>query len=373
MGVQKDSGGTRVPDRRVAYIPGDGIGPEVARAARRCLDACVPDLDWDDVKLSRKEWSRSGHRLSPAAVERLRRSGRVLKGPLEGGFAAESVNPNALLRAGLESFATVRRCRGLPGTGAVHEGLDLLILRPDDANVTAVTEAGPEHAHWKAMVEHAGREVDGVALRFFRAARARRFLEFAFAHIRRAGRKHVTLAHRASAYPRTDGAWLKLAEEVARGFPTLEFEDQLADHVGLQLARAPHRFEAIVAPEPWGELLADVAVGLAGGLGVAPQVHYGALGTIYTSVHGTAPKYAGTDQANPVAMILAGVELLQDIGETRKSARLEAVVREVLRGGIRTPDLAAARGGGAGTGTFVDTVIERLKVATRPGTRLTRS
>ncbi len=337
--------------RTVAFIPGDGIGPEVAWAARRCAEATGIPIQWEEFDLGQERFLRSGDPLPPAAAGDLLRLRIALKAPLETGYGGLVRNPNSLLRELFGVFASVRRCR------SAQQDLDLVVIREEGGGVRELQAGDPA---WGPLDGPAG---GSAAVRFTDPARARAFFEFAFTRAEQAGRKRVTVAHKANVFKRTDGMWLKAAEEAARNHPALDFEDQLVDHVALQLARTPHRFDVVIAGEAYGDILGDLAVGLAGGLGVVPQALHGAHGAIFTSVHGTAPKYAGLDRANPCAMILAAADMLQEIGELKAAGMIEGAVGEAL-----------AREGGdpgeAGTGGFVNGIIESIHTGSL--SRLTR-
>lgn len=341
------------PPWRVAFIAGDGIGPEVAWAARRCAEATGAALDWVECAAGMQVRARGGGSLPPATVEILRRSTLVLKAPLDGGGDGPGGNPNGALKRLFGVFAAVRRCRAFAPVSARPGAMDLIFVKqvPGEADAPREIPAG------------VGGEAcpPGGALRIhpYSPDRSRRFFAFAFELAQRHGRRRVTVAHQASRYHLTDGRWLEDAAEAARNHPGLEWEEQLADHVALQMVRNPARFDVILAAEPCADLLGDVAVGLAGGLGMVPEALVGDTGTIYTAVHGTAPKYAGLDRANPVAMILASALLLRSVGEDRAAGAIERGVGETLAGGPATADLSDG-GVSRGTGDVVNAVIASI-------------
>lgn len=332
--------------RQVAFMPGHGIGPEVAWAARRCVDAVVPRFTWLDVAWGKPgRPADSGHQ---AAAKAIRATGRVLRGPLEsppGGGA----NPALALRDWLEIFASVRPCRSRSGVPGAVPGLNVLVIKEEPA-AGAVLEREPGDDQWETLRPGIPADSAGASVWVFQPERTRRFFEFAFRRAADSGRRRVTIAHRASRHRATEGKRLRIAADVARGFPELEWEDQLADHVALQLARSPERFDVIVAGSLYGDLLADEAVGLAGGLTEVPEIQIGASGAAFTTVHGTAPKYAGLNRANPRAMLLAAAELVRDVGDATGAALIEEGVAEAARGGVDA--------GGAGTLEIADFVVK---------------
>lgn len=333
---------SRKKAHRVGFIAGDGIGPEVAWAARRCAEATGVEIAWEDVDLGRDVLIRTGQPVPARTAQRLLEIGRVLKAPMDGGFDGSARNPNGVLRALFDVHASVRHCRwseGLPGSA---EGLDVVVVRQETADRSSYREVSQGDEEWKDLARVGGTEAAAAALRFVNVDRARRFFETAFSLAMSMGRRKVTIAHKANLFRKTDGLWLDCAGEVARRFPSLEVDDQLVDHVVLQMTRSPRRYDVVAVGELYGDVVGDLGVGLAGGLGMVPQVLYGTRGTIFTSVHGTAPKYARLDRVNPSAMILAAVALLQEMDEKRAAGRMENGLWGVLRAGQGTADLCAA-------------------------------
>ncbi len=327
-------------------MPGHGIGPEVAWAARRCVDALAPGFPWVDVAWAKPGRSvDTGHR---AAAKTIRTSGRVLRGPLEA-LPGGGANPALALRDWLEIFAVVRPCRSREGVPNAVPGLDVLTIVEEPAPA-ALRELDAEDECWEPVRKGLPADTGGAAVWAFQPERSRRFFEFAFQRALDAGRRRVTIAHRASRHRVLEGRRLRIAAEVARSFPGLEWEEQLADHVALQLARSPERFDVVVAGALYGDLLADEAVGLAGGLAEVPEIQIGASGAAFTTVHGTAPKYAGLNRANPRAMLLAAAELIRDMGNRPAATLNEQGVAETARAGLDT--------GGAGTLEIADFVAK---------------
>jgi isocitrate dehydrogenase (NAD+) len=343
---------------RVGFLPGDGIGPEVAWAARRCLDATGAGLAWTDVPTR----TTAGARLSMRAEAILAACPAVLAGPYAGDAARKDGGVQARLWSLFGVFASVRRCRALGNPAAVVRDLDLLVIIPAEPGETSRLEVDTAHEAWPALRDSLPAGTTCAAVWAVAPDRARRFFEFAFAHAAAAGRRRVTVVHRASTYRRTATVWLKAAEAAARAHPLIETEDQLADYVALQLARAPHRFDVIAATPPDGSVLADLCVGLAGGLGMVPVVHHGVRGAIYTSVHGAAPKYTGLNRANPCAMILAGAELLRGAGSVRAAEAVEEGVRHALEGRACPADVSPGDGAAPVLTTEVTAaVIDRIR------------
>ena len=289
----------------------------MAWCARRCVDATGVAVTWEEIVAGSRAREQSGLALPPPARDRLVEVGRALCAPLDGGGENAGENPGRTLRQAFRVFAAARTCRfgALRGRPAG----DLLLIRPEP-------EPGGDAAG------DAGREIP------LDPAAARAFLEFSFGLAAARGRRRVTLVHRATRFPRTDGAWLDLALAAARAHPGLAVDTQLAPHVAMQLARSARPFDVLIAADPWGELLAETATGAAGGLGMVAETLYGTRGEVFTCAHGTASRHAGLDAANPVGMILAGAGLLRSLGAGPAAASLESAVDRVVQEGLGTVD-----------------------------------
>ncbi len=361
MATLAESGDLRKVSHRIGFVPGDGIGPEVAWAARRCADATGIEIKWENFPLGQGLFARTGDPMPQTSVSHLLKIGKILKAPLDSGYDGALRNPNSILKDLFGVFASVRRCQSFKGVSAPWEGLDVLIVRQEGWGAS-VMEVEAQDPAWEFLAHLHDGEASAAKLCFVSQERTRQYFEFAFALATRTGRKKVTVAHKANIFKKTDGLWLKSAEEVSRRFPGLEFEDQLIDHVVLQLARSPRRFEVVLVNELYGDLVGDLGVGLAGGLGIVPQVFYGTKGSIFTSVHGTAPKYAGMDRANPCAMILSVAAMLTELGEWQAARNIEEAICAVLRSGTRTADLCLSSESNVAISTkeFVNSVIKHI-------------
>ncbi|MEK7475838.1 MAG: isocitrate/isopropylmalate family dehydrogenase [Candidatus Coatesbacteria bacterium] len=344
--------------RQAAFIPGDGIGPEVAWAARRCVEATGAALSWVEVPFGTGRMTVSGSVLTRSASRELLATGLALKGPLDGSGPSSDRNPNTVLDELFEVFASVRHCRSF-GAGPSTTALDLVVIAEQPASGGAVMERDPQSDDWTDLRPFLGEGATAAMIREFDPAAARAFFEFAFSHAVGTGRRKVTLVHRANVHRKTDGAWRKIGEEVARRYPGVACEDLLADHVAMQLARLPERFDVLVVSPLYGEIVGDFAVGLAGGVEFVPEILVGRRGMLFTTVHGTAPRFAGLRQANPTAMILSGAELLRAAGAPEAAQIIELSVTETLNR-VRPGGIPAAGG-------LADAVIERIRLAHVPG------
>jgi len=337
---------------RIGFLPGDGIGPEVAWPARRCVEAVGAAVEWEKISTTIKQTGAG--RGMPAIL---------LMAPIEGGYGRNGRNPLSDIKEAMAIHASVRRLRSFACGPGPAGGMDMLVIRPEGPPASFSREFRKGDPGWTALPGACDDGATAASLRFMNLRRSAEFFEFAFALAQQAGRKKVTVAHRTNVFSVTDRDWLKCAEDVSRRFPGLELEDQLVDYMAMQMARSPQRYDAVVVSELYGDIIGDLGVGLVGGLGMVPQAYYGAKGTIFTTVHGTAPKYAGLERANPCAMILTASEMLGEIGEDGRGALIVDAVRAAFEAGLRTPDLVAwpETGQAVGTGTFANAVLYNIK------------
>ena len=348
---------------RAGFIGGEGIGPEVAAASRRCADATGIPIRWENFTLGQEAFLRGGQPLPSVVARSLLRTGCVLKAPLESAHGILSRNPNTVLNELFEVYASIRRCRGFEGARTSHPGLDILVIRQENWPDSMHVEADSRDPEWESM-RKMGAPVHGAAsIRFVSAEGCRTFFDKAMEYASSHGRRKVTVAHRVSNSRKGDGLWLEAAEDAARKYPNLDVEDMLSEHLMMQLIRSPHRFDSILVPEWDGDMIGNAAVSLVGGLGFVPETMVGTKGRIHTTVHGTAPKYADMDRANPCAMILAVAEMMEGLGEPEAAKAIVSAVREVLQSGSRTSDAAPGMGAEKWSGTmeFTDEVVRRVK------------
>jgi len=259
--------------------------------------------------------------------------------PVGGGFTSVNVG----LRKALDLFANLRPVWNLPGVPSRYSGVDLVIVRENTEDLYS----GLEHEVVPGVVE---------SLKIITADASTRIARFAFEHARRHGRRRVTAVHKANIMKLGDGLFLRSVRGVAEQFPEITFDDRIVDAACMQLVVNPGQFDILVLPNLYGDIVSDLAAGLVGGLGVAPGANIGIDAAVFEPVHGSAPKYAGQDKANPTALILSGALMLRHLGYPADADRLEGAVRGTIASGVTTYDL----GGTAGTAAFADAIVERL-------------
>ncbi len=330
---------------RVTLIPGDGIGPELAEATTRVLEATGIDFEWESVQAGEATIAATGTPLPDEVIESVRRNKVALKGPITTPVGAGFRSANVTLRQKLGLYANLRPARSMRGLNTRYENVDLVIVRENTEDLYAGIEhmVGPDAAESIKIITRAASE---------------RIARFAFDYAVANGRRKVTAVHKANIMKLSDGLFLESCRTVAANYEgRIEFEDRIVDNMCMQLVQKPELYDVLVLPNLYGDIVSDLCAGLVGGLGVAPGANIGTDGAVFEPVHGSAPKYAGMDKANPTAMILSGALMLRHMGYPDQATRLETAVRDVIAEGKSTTyDL----GGTAGTAAFADAVIARL-------------
>src|SRR6186997_656741 len=331
---------------RVTLIPGDGIGPELAEATRRVLDATGIAFEWEVQEAGEATIASEGTPLPERVLESIRRNKVALKGPITTPIGSGFRSVNVGLRQALNLYANLRPARSMPGVQTRYEDVDLVIVRENTEDLYA----GIEHMVGRDAAE---------SIKIITRAASERIARFAFEYAVANGRRKVTAVHKANIMKLSDGLFLESCRTVAAGYEgRIEFEDRIVDNMCMQLVQKPDLYDVLVLPNLYGDIVSDLCAGLVGGLGVAPGANIGEDGAVFEPVHGSAPKYAGQNRANPTALILSGALMLRHLGETDAADAVERATREVIaEGRTVTYDL----GGTAGTREFGAAVAARLR------------
>ena len=354
---------------RITLIPGDGVGPEVTEATSRVLEATGVSFHWDLAYIGSSAQNTLGTPLPESALESVRRNKVALKGPVTTPVGSGFRSVNVALRRELGLYACLRPCKTYPGAPSRYKDVDIVIVRENTEDLYCGIEferGTPEAARLiKLISETKGetvREDSGLSMKVISDTCSRRIVKFAFEYARTHHRKRVTAVHKANIMKFSDGLFLSAAREVAKEYPDIEFEDRIVDNMSMQLVQKPHQFDVVVAPNLYGDLLSDLCAGLIGGLGLAPGANLSDEIAVFEATHGSAPKYAGLNKVNPMAMILSGVMMLRHLGEKKSADRLEKAVAEVIAEGKNvTYDLKPeAPDTAVGTSQVADAVIEKL-------------
>jgi isocitrate dehydrogenase (NAD+) len=330
---------------RVTLIPGDGIGPELAEATRRVLDASGVAFEWEVQDAGEGVMAQYGTPLPDHVLESIRRNKVALKGPITTPVGTGFRSVNVTLRQVLGLYANLRPARSIKGLQTRYEDVDLVIVRENTEDLYA----GIEHMVGKDAAE---------SIKIITRAASERIARFAFEYAVANGRRKVTAVHKANIMKMSDGLFLESCRTVAADYAgRIEFEDRIVDNMCMQLVQKPELYDVMVLPNLYGDIVSDLCAGLVGGLGVAPGANIGTEASVFEPVHGSAPKYAGLNKANPTALLLSGVLMLRHLGEQDAAVRVETALREVIAEG---KDTTYDLGGPAGTREFADAIIARL-------------
>src|SRR5438132_7263933 len=336
----------------VTLIPGDGIGPELAEATRRVLDASGAGFEWEVVDAGEAVIDRYGTPLPEHVLESIRRNRVAIKGPITTPVGEGFRSVNVTLRQALGLYANVRPARSIQGLETRYDDVDLVIVRENTEDLYAGIEhmVGPDAAESIKIITRAASE---------------RIARFAFEYAVANSRRKVTAVHKANIMKLSDGLFLESCRTIAADYEgRIEFDDRIVDNMCMQLVQKPDLYDVLVLPNLYGDIVSDLVAGLAGGLGVAPGANIGENGVaVFEAIHGSAPKYAGQNKVNPMALMLAGVLMLRHIGEREAGDTLErAIAGVVAEGKDVTYDLKRDRNDPTAVGTkeFADAVIKQL-------------
>ena len=349
----------------VTLITGDGTGPELAEAARTCLDATGVALNWDVQEAGVDVMERLGTPIPDATMASVRRTKCALKAPITTPVGTGFRSINVYLRQELGLFACIRPCKYYPGVRTFFEdkSVDLVIVRENTEDLYAGVEFEAGKDETGRLIDFinglpsdrkikTARDATGISIKPISVAGTERIVRCAFDYARDNGRKKVTCVHKANIMKYTDGLWLKTAEKVAQEYPSIEFEERIVDNMCMQLVQKPELYDVLVLPNLYGDILSDLGAGLVGGLGVAPGANIGPNGAVFEATHGSAPKYKGQNKVNPTAVILSGMLMLRHLGEVDAADRLERAVADVIAEGKDvTYDMKADRNDPTAVGT----------------------
>ena len=331
----------------VTLIPGDGIGPEVVSAAVEAIEASGARLEWQRAAAGAGAVPTHGTPIPEETLDAIRRTKLALKGPLATPIGEGFRSVNVALRKEFDLYANVRPARSFQGVETRYSNVDLVVIREN----TQGLYSGVEH-----YVDEERSAAESISIITRRGSE--RIVEYAFRFAKTRGRRRVTLVHKANILKATSGLFLETGRQVAARHPEIEFKEMIVDNCAMQLVKNPNQFDVIVTTNLFGDILSDLTSGLVGGLGLTAGANIGQDAAIFEAVHGTAPDIAGKGVANPTAVMLAGVMLLEHIGERTASEKLMNAIRETIASKeANTADL----GGTATTRMFTNAILKRLK------------
>jgi len=330
---------------QITLVPGDGIGPEVSEAVVRIFKVAKLDIEWERHDAGVTAFKRYNQSLPGALLESIRRNRVALKGPVTTPIAEGFTSVNVGLRKALDLYANLRPVRNLAGVPSRFCDVDLVIVRENTEDLYA----GLEHQIVPGVVE---------SLKIITEKASTRIAQFAFDYARRSQRKRVTAIHKANIMKLSDGLFLESTRKVAREYTDIAYDERIVDAACMQLVMQPEKFDVLLLPNLYGDIVSDLCAGLVGGLGVVPGANLGESAAVFEAVHGSAPDIADKNLANPTALLLSGLMLLEHIGEREHADRIRAALDRVLAAGvIRTRDL----GGTASTTEFTDAICKEIQ------------
>lgn len=330
----------------VTLITGDGTGPELAEAARKCVDATGVKINWDEQEAGVDIMEKVGTPLPDSVMDSVRRTRCALKAPITTPVGTGFRSINVHLRQELGLFACIRPCKHYPGVRSYFSelGVDIVIVRENTEDLYAGVEFEAGKPETSQLIEFinglpsdkkikTGGAETGVSIKPISVSGTQRIVRCAFEYARKNGRKKVTAVHKANIMKYSDGLYLKTATEVAQEFPDIEFEERIVDNMCMQLVQKPELYDVLVLPNLYGDIVSDLGAGIVGGLGMAPGENLGPNGAVFEATHGSAPKYKGLNKVNPTALILSGMLMLRHLGEMDAADRLEKAVADVIAEG----------------------------------------
>jgi isocitrate dehydrogenase (NAD+) len=328
-------------------IPGDGIGPEVAQAAVRAVDATGVDIRWKRAELNEAIILEAGKTLPQYLLDSLNETRVGLKGPVTTPIAGGFQSVNVALRKTLDLFANVRPVKTLPGIKNRFQdvSIDMVIFRENTEDLYS----GLEHEIVKDVV---------TSLKVITRTASIRIAQYAFEYARKNGRKSVAAIHKANIMKLADGLFLRCCREIAEKYPEIQYKELIVDNASMQLVIRPETFDVLLLPNLYGDIVSDLAAGLVGGLGIVPGANMGETHAVFEAVHGSAPDIAGQGKANPTALMLSAVMMLIHLGETEAAHKLQGAIEYVYRDGN---SITGDVGGSASTEEFTDAVIRKIK------------
>jgi isocitrate dehydrogenase (NAD+) len=356
--------------QRVTLIRGDGIGPEIAEAMRRCVDATGAEIEWEIVEAGVDIMETEGTPLPQATLDAVKKSKISIKAPITTPVGTGFRSINVHFRQLFDLYACLRPCKSYEGVRSRFKDIDLVVVRENTEDLYAGVEYEKGSDDIGELIDwlnaHSDRKItndSGLSIKPISVAGTERIVRFAFDYAQANGRKKVTSVHKANIMKYTDGLWLEVSREVAKSYPDIEFEDRIVDNMCMQLVQKPELYDVLVLPNLYGDILSDLCAGLIGGLGVAGGANMGNGKAIFEATHGSAPKYKGLNKVNPVALILSSVMMLRHMELREEGDKLEKAVAEVIAEGKDvTYDMKADRDDptAVGTAQMSDAIISKM-------------
>ena len=355
----------------VTLIPGDGVGPEICDAAVRVLEATGVQFDWDVQNAGEGVMKEFGTPLPDHVLASIRKNKVALKGPITTPIGSGFRSVNVALRQELDLYALVRPVKAYKGARNLRDDLDFVIVRENTEDIYAGLEferGTPDADHLiseiSGLLKKKIRPDSGLSIKPISVSGSERIVQFAFDYARRNKRRKVTAVHKANIMKHTDGLFLSVARQVAERNSDIEFNDRIVDNMCMQLVLRPTEYDILCCPNLYGDIISDLGAGMIGGLGLAPGANIGSDGAVFEATHGSAPKYAGLNKVNPMAVMLSGVLMLRHLEEHEAADAMENAIANVIAvGKSLTYDMKTERDDptAVGTSQVADAVVAQLK------------
>jgi len=356
---------------KITLIPGDGIGPEISEATKRCVDATGVKIDWEIVHAGVDIMEKEGTPLPQKVIDSVRKNKIALKGPITTPIGKGFRSVNVALRKELDLYACVRPCKSYKGVRSKYENIDLVIVRENTEDLYAgieFEEGKEETQKLISEIEKASkksiRKDSGVSIKPISVSGTKRIVKYAFDYAVKNKRKKVTAVTKANIMKYTDGLFLAVAKQVAKDYEgKIEYQEVLVDNMCMQLVQKPELYDVLVLPNLYGDILSDLCAGLVGGLGVAPGANIGEDCALFEPTHGSAPKYKGQNKVNPAAQMLSAVLMLRYLEENAAADKLENAIASVIAEGKDvTYDMKPDRNDptAVGTSQMADAIIMKM-------------
>jgi len=320
----------------ITLIPGDGVGPEVVEVARHCIEAAGVKINWEIFEAGEEAYKKYGSLLPEQLLQSIKKNKVALKGPITTPIGTGFRSINVELRKLFNLYACVRPCKTYQGARSLFTDIDLIVIRENTEDLYAGVEFINDSKEAKEIIGWSEGRISSdanISIKPISRSSSQRIAKFAFEYARKNKRKKVTVVTKANIMKYTDGLFLEVAREVAKDYHDIQFEERLVDNMCMQLVQKPHLYDILLLPNLYGDIISDLCAGLAGGLGITPGANFGDDCAIFEAIHGSAPKYKGTNKVNPTAMVLSGALMLEYIGEKEAAKTLENAVASVIKEG----------------------------------------
>lgn len=350
---------------KITFIPGDGIGPEISELAKRCVEAAGVQVEWEDVIAGEEALEKFNNPLPESTIQSIRKNKVAIKGPITTPVGKGFRSVNVKLRQELGLYACLRPYKSFLGTKSRYQDVNLVVVRENSEDLYAGIEFKQGEENTKKIIKNIQnlgavkvRSDSAICIKPISKSASEKIFCFAFEYAVKNERKKITAVHKANIMKDTDGLFLETGKEISRQYPAIEFEDKIVDNMCMQLVLKPEKYDLLVLPNLYGDIVSDLCAGLVGGLGISPGANIGDDIALFEPTHGSAPRYKGRNKVNPTAMILSAVLMLCYLKENDAANRLEKAVEDVIKQGkIVTYDL----GGVAGTKEMGEEIIRRVK------------